>query len=207
MTRKKTLTHAIVLFKRRSIAKHYLQGKSQPQISKLVNWTVKKVSEELQVLRAQWVQAAEIDFAEAQGAALNKIDDLEQEAVREYTKSKRPRKTIIKKRVPIGPPEELPAEITPKGKIIKPSAILELELSEQVDKIEEGTAAVKWHDQIMKCIDMRLKILGLYNQPLKTEGFDERRSVSVELAKETAEGKVRLFMSVFEQWERRIKNR
>lgn len=206
MTRKKTQAHTVVLYKRRSIAKFYLLGKTQSQIAKLVKWSGKKVSEELQVLKAQWIQASEIDFAEAQGAALNKIDDLEQEAVREYTKSKRPKRTIIKKRVPVGPPEELPAEVTPKGKIIKPSAILELELSEQVDKIEEGTAAVKWHDQIIKCIDMRLKILGLYNQPSKLEGFDERRGVSVELAKETAEGKVRLFMSVFEQWERRIKN-
>ena len=198
----KKRSHQVILHNRRTIAKNYLKGKSQTEIGQLVNLSHNMVGQELEVLRRQWVQAAEIDFAEAQGEALHKVNDMEQEAIRQYQKSKRAKKITTRKREPITIKDEENPEVTDEGNIVVPVK-RELVMVEETIRTEQGTSDVRWHDQILKCIDIRLKILGLYKQP--KEGIDGRLE-TVSLTKETTKGKAALFLAVFEEWDQTRKS-
>ncbi len=187
----------IILYQRRSIARFYLKGMSQATIARRVNLTDHQVSDELVVLREQWKQSAEIDFTMAQGAALDRIDDLEQEAINQYIRSKRPRKTTTRKREPKSIPTDKPSKVNNKGDIIPPDP--EFVMVEESIRTEEGTGSIRWHDQILKCIDMRLKILGLYKQTNK-EGFDGA-TIPVNISQETIKGRTALLLAIIKEWE------
>jgi hypothetical protein len=195
----KQRTQEVVLYQRRTIAKNYLKGKSQAEISRIVNLSQPAVANELEILRRQWVQAANVDFAEAQGAALQKIDDMEQEALDQYEKSKQSKKIMTRKRVPKTTIPNGQSEVDEVDNIIEPQSITRYVVVEESIRVEEGTGDVRWHDQVMKCIDMRLKVLGLYRQTTK-EGADGRL-IPVSLTKETVRGKAALFLAIFEEWD------
>jgi len=194
----KKRSHQVILYNRRTIAKNYLKGKSQIEIGALINLSHNMVGQELEALRRQWVMSSEIDFAEAQGEALHKVNDMEQEAINQYQKSKRAKKIITRKREPVTVADTENPEIDDAGNIVSPTK-REFVMVEESIRTEEGTSDVRWHDQILKCIDMRLKILGLYKQPIK-EGFDGRLE-AVSITKETTKGKAALFLAVFEEWD------
>ena len=194
----KQRTQEVVLYQRRVIAKNYLKGKSQVEIARLVNLHQTKVSQELEILRRQWIQAAGVDFAEAQGAALQKIDDMEQEAIQQYQKSRKSKKITTRKREPRTIIPDTQAEVNEKGDIVESQPVTQYVVVEESIRTEEGTGDVRWHDQVMKCIDMRLKVLGLYRQTTK-EGVDGRL-IPVSLTKETIRGKAALFLAIFEEW-------
>ena len=162
----KKRSEQVILYNRRTIARQYLKGRNQEDIAEMVNLTQATVSKEIDALKEQWVRSTEVDFAEAQGAALNKVDAMEQEALNQYKKSKRAKKTTTQKKQPAAMPDNENPEVTSEGEIVAP-IITEYVIVEETIRKEEGTGDVKWYDQVMKCIDMRLKILGLYNQSSK----------------------------------------
>jgi hypothetical protein len=165
----------------------------------MTNLSIPQVSSEIDLLREQWKISSDIDFSEAQGAALNRIDDMEQEAINQYIRSKRAKKTTTRKREPVTAPPDSPAEVTDQGDVILPQNQTDFVVVEESIRTEEGTGSVRWHDQILKCIDMRLKILGLYKQTNK-EGFDAA-TIPVNISEETTKSKTALFLAIIKEWE------
>jgi len=194
----KKRSEQVILYNRRTIARQYLKGRNQEDIAEMVNLTQATVSKEIDALKEQWVRSTEVDFAEAQGAALNKVDAMEQEALNQYKKSKRAKKTTTQKKQPAAMPDNENPEVTSEGEIVAP-IITEYVIVEETIRKEEGTGDVKWYDQVMKCIDMRLKILGLYNQSSKEPSIGP--FIPTGIAKETTKSKVALFLAVFKEWD------
>ena len=186
---------------RRTIAKQYLRGRNQQDIAKMVNLTQQTVSKEIASLKEQWIASTQIDFDEAQGAALNKIDDLEEEAIRQYERSRKSRKVIVHKKEPrVSPDPDKPAQVDDQGNVLAP-ALVEYVTTEISERTESSiTKDVRWHDQIMKCVDMRLKVLGLYKQSEKGGGIDGAL-VPISIAHESTKSKMALLLAVFKEWD------
>lgn len=194
-----------ILVINKMLANYYLRGFNQEDMAARLNISQPEVSKRLKVLRERWIESSKIDFNEAQGSQLEKIDWLERESLRLYIKSGRPKKTIIKEKQPVVKKDEEGRKyITDEGKIIDGSRT-EYVIVKQTEKIEDRDPSGYHLDRIRQLIDMRLRVLGLYNQPAK---IDESRTTTATIAisEETLEGRMDLFLGIIENWRSRIKS-
>jgi hypothetical protein len=192
-------------------AQMYLQGYSQAQIAKTLNVAVMTVNKDLAEVRERWVQSAIIDFTERTGAELEKIDKLEMEYIEGYERSKKSRITVIKKRLPIYREKESgrlyvskegglidsagePVEIAGKKK----ERVDEIIIEESI-KTENRDGDPTWLNGIAHCIDMRLKLFGLY-RTISVPGPEG----SSEQTEESTKVKMALLLAIVDQWQKQI---
>lgn len=76
------------LDRRVQVAHHYLSGKGQPTIAKIIGVSQRTVSNDLALIRKEWMEKATLDFTEAVSEQLAKLDKLEIEYWEAWEKSK-----------------------------------------------------------------------------------------------------------------------
>lgn len=185
-------------------AKLYLEGYSYRQIAAMLNISITTISHDLKLVRERWVQSAVIDFTERQGAELEKIDMLEVEYLNGYKDSKEPKvittvkqipyyrdKKTGKKRMYVNENGELAEGFLQREK----AGSIVIEENVRTEKTKGGES--KWLDGIARCIDMRLRIFGLYraNHPA---GSSENPAD----LKDSSKIKVALFLGLLGEWQK-----
>lgn len=127
---------------RETIAKLYMQGKSQYEIAEVINAqysftiTQQQVSSDLKVIRDRWLESSIRDFDAAKSEQLAKIDLMESEAWEAWDKSKETAKVITRKQ---------------GGK----------NAGEVTTRIERQTGNPAYLNIVDRCIERRCRLLGL----------------------------------------------
>lgn len=167
---------ARVLERRKQIAELYLQGKSQWQISKIVQPNVSQVviSKEMKAIREEWLKATVAAFDEAKAKELAKIDHVEEVAWERFwlsCKNAEEKTTYKEKNLK---PKKLPKVKNSGGKKLpaqpkEPEGEYEFEMvvtKEKVSKLVKGQVGdPRWIDQVKWAIEMRCKILAIVKPP------------------------------------------
>ncbi|HNC59130.1 MAG TPA: hypothetical protein PLP33_27130 [Leptospiraceae bacterium] len=130
------------------ISEYYLDGMSQSNIAKIIGISQSQVSQDLELVRQQWMKETIIDIDIIKAEQLKKIDRIEREMWDCWEKSKRIKKSKVT-----------------RGRINQQTGATpgSFELYE-----EEELGDTKFMDKIQWCISERLKITGGY-APKKIE--------------------------------------
>lgn len=124
------------------IAALYCEGYSLREISKLVAVTFQMVSKDLHVVREEWAARNAEAYQARVARELAKLDHAEHEAWLAWEESKKP--------------EHQHADETERGtggNVTKTRAS-----TKRTNRLPEA----RFHDQVLRCIDMRLRLLGAY---------------------------------------------
>lgn len=124
------------------ISEYYLDGMSQSNIAKIIGISQPQVSQDLELVRQQWMKETIIDIDIIKAEQLKKIDKIEREMWACWEKSKRIKKSKVT-----------------RGRIFQQTGATpgSFELFE-----EEELGDTKFMDKIQWCISERLKITGGY---------------------------------------------
>ena len=194
----KNRTQQQILKDRRDIARRYLKGYPLKEIGEKIGLEIPTINKEIAEIKATWIQSTLIDFNEVQGAALHKLDMLEEKCIEKFAASEKERRTTTQKRIPIMKDEEGKLYVDTKGKLIIEQLSPDYIVVEETIKKEENVGDIRWLSEIRSLLDMRLKILGLYNQPTKdTDGPAGR----VRIAQENTKGKTALLLALITEWD------
>ena len=165
------------------VARLYLKGKSQPEIATELAVSMSTVTNDLAGIREEWIKSAVRDFDAQRSEELARIDYLESVAWDAWERSKKIR--TIRHR-------EVLSMIKLKGKdkTIEALAAKDRELVPISDKTKtikmEAVGDPKFLDQVIKCIELRMKLLCLVkedkpsttnNYLINWEGMFERSEV------------------------------
>ena len=149
------------------------------------------VSKELAVIRERWKASSLIDFDERQAAELEKIDTLEVEYWQGFQRSKLKKTTITTRKIPVYV-DEKGFLIDKNGEASNSEIVTETSVKEEA---RDGDP--KWIDGMQRCIDMRLKIFGLYKS-----GFTRAdMAASVSITDQDTKIQMALLLSIFDYWE------
>ena len=185
----------------------YLQGFSMKHIGLELKIDVSTVSRDLALVRERWMTSAVINFTERQGAELAKIDKMEWEYQAGYERSLQKRVTITKRKLPMYKEKKTGRMYVDSEGILKegkPASHFNRErvgeiVIEEVVKEEQAVGDCKWLDGVLRCIDMRLKIFGLY----RTAGITGLPG-SGEPAPEDTKIKMALLLGIIGEWEKSL---
>lgn len=130
---------------RKKIAGLYLKGWLQVDIAQEVGIDQSTVSRDLKAIRDEWLKSTLVDFNEAEGRELAKIDAVEVEAWAAFERSKEDREISVQESVD-GDSNRQKAQIRTEGRDGDP----------------------KWLEIVLKCSEQRRKILGI-DAPVKSE--------------------------------------
>jgi hypothetical protein len=160
---------------RLKIAKLYLKGHSQAEIGKILNLHQTQVSKELAAIRERWKQKANIDFDEKQAIELERSELLEKKYLESYKRSQNKREITSKKKLPmikVGDKWQIV-----KGKeYIKNSKNIVYVIVEETVTTENPDGNVRYLDGILKCINLRTRILGLQNGLSKSHSEENTKN-------------------------------
>lgn len=92
------------------IAKMYLEGKTQLEISVICKCSVGTVNRDLQILQKNWVESASADISEMKARELAKLDRLEAQAWESFFQSRKTTEKGSGKRRPPQKPSDEPKE-------------------------------------------------------------------------------------------------
>lgn len=133
---------------RAKITELYIQGHYQSDIAEQLGLTQPQISYDLKVIQKEWVKNTTLSLDEYKGKELAKIDHLECVYWQAWDRSLRDFKSKIIKGKGIGKDKET-------GKPIADS-------TEQTMKTEDRNGDPRYLDGVMKCIEQRCKLLGIY---------------------------------------------
>lgn len=141
----------IMLERQELVSRHYLEGKPQHEIAKLVNVSQMTVSNDLLAIRERHVANAERDYKTRLGEELAKLDKVEAAAWRSYERSCEDAVTMTIEKVPVS--------VKPKkGEDAKPSKKIVVTKSIEQRKGQAGDAS--FLSVIDRCVEKRMKLLG-----------------------------------------------
>jgi hypothetical protein len=129
-----------------TIAELYIKGVYQSVIAKQLGLSQVQISYDLKAIQKQWIKETTLSLDQYKGKELARLDEVERTAWDGYSRSKQEFKSKIIK----GKELEKNKEGQTKGKSI-----------EQTIKTEERVGNPKFLDVIVKCIELRCKLLGL----------------------------------------------
>lgn len=151
---------------RKEIAKLYLQGMTQASIAEKLNLSPQTVSRDIRLITKEWTKVASLDLGKARQKELARIDALELEYWAEWERSKEETKSQTAKRVSRGPDKakggQSEKDKTPAESLLESTAIV---------KTEERLGNPVYLAGIQRCIEIRVKLLGL-NVPEKVENYN-----------------------------------
>ena len=140
--------------RRRIVATEYLKGRFQSDIAQELGVSQGTISNDLKAIREQWQKSALIDFNEAVGRELFRIDQLEmtywqswQHSLKEFTSQTTKAKGA-----------RIETRQNDDGEIESETKITPIESSKRQ---EERTGDPRFLAGIQWCIDRRIKLLGL----------------------------------------------
>lgn len=136
------------------VAQLYCQGKSQLEIAREVKVSQDTVSRDLVRIRDLWIAHSLVDFGEARAKELAKVDHLEKVAWEAWSRSCED--AVVKRRRVEKAPQVVPVEGQQK-KVTVMRAVRDVEDVETSGR--DGDP--KFLDVVFKCVEMRLKLLGL----------------------------------------------
>ena len=200
MARKKSdpkRTQAEIQLHYKNEARYYLKGWTLEQMAQKIGLSVPTIMKDLEVVKEQWKQSTLVDFDEAQGAALDKIDQMEAKCIEKFNLSEKEKRTVTQKRIPMMKDEDGKLYVDTKGKLIIDQAEPKYIVVEETIKKEENVGDVRWLTEIRALLDMRMKILGLYKLPEKANG---KLAQPTRIAQENTKGKVALLLALVEEW-------
>lgn len=168
---------------RRNVARLYLAGRIQAQISEELGISQTTVSRDIKFLTDEWKQERVYDINEAKARELAKIDNLELIYWDAWERSRKNAEIKTKKAIKIGI-DLTPAQLATLSAVL-PSDVIKM-ISQGVNRQElqersEGQvgdprylAGIQW------CIEQRCRILGV-EAPKKIEGGGEDGSLEVKI--------------------------
>lgn len=129
------------------IAAGYLRGATLAQMSRELNVAPSMVAALMKVIERRWRERADADFARARAAEIAKLDHLEETYWQAWERSLEEKKKDERIIVPLGDLDE-------KGKP---------KLGQKRHKVatEESMGDPRFLDGVFRCIDRRIKLLGL----------------------------------------------
>lgn len=166
------------------VSRYYLQGKTQPEIAKLVEISQSTVSRDIKVLEEEWQTERVYNINEAKARELARVDILELEYWEGYERSKLDAitRTRTLKELPAGS-EQVGGDKLNKKKPKKGGTQQELQ-----EVIKGQTGDPRFLQGIAWCINKRCEILGV-DAPKKIEGnlggeiLFTRKKIGVDLDK------------------------
>lgn len=145
--------------RRRKTARLYLEGHSQREIADRLRVSVATVGGDLAKIRKQWLDSTLIDFDEAKAKEIAKIDAVEAELWEAWRRSCKPNRVT---------------EITEKASVLvhKKSRTTVNEPFERNQKtvLRDQSGDPRFMDGILKCVEMRLRLLGALKDPTGGRG-------------------------------------
>ena len=135
-----------VLKRRTTVSEMYLAGRTQYQISLVVNVTPQQVSQDLKRVREHWRSSTLQNFEQKVDIEIAKADQVEQEAWIAYENSRGKHVTVLNRAGEHG--------------------------AETITKTEYLTGDPSYLSTILRCIDIRCKILGLLAPTKVKTGVD-----------------------------------
>jgi len=148
---------AFRLQRRDQVAKYYLKGLTQLEISQKLECSLKTIANDLRVVREAWLQSSLQNFDEKKSLELARLDELEavawqawqkstQDTVTKYTKTELMRKPVGTR---AGGHKKAAHQMTPI-KVV------------ENESLRSNSGDPRFLEQIGRCIEMRLKVIGAF---------------------------------------------
>jgi hypothetical protein len=151
----------VALYRRKEVAKRYVQGQSQWEIANDLNLSETTVTGDIRTIREQWLASALQDFNSAKAMELAKIDNLEATAWEAWHRSCADQRKITTKQALKGTKAEPLSNPDPRSSRKKPPLTLEMMVVGQDTEIKNTGGNPAFLATIQWCIEVRVKILGL----------------------------------------------
>jgi hypothetical protein len=149
-----------ILERRKNVAARYVRGATQWEIARAFEVDQKTISNDLAAIRKEWLAGAVRDMDEIKARELAKIDACEAEAWKAWTKSQE-NAEILRARM--------------RGQ------------ESQTEKVSKGQAGdPRFLDVVLKCVEKRCQILGVYDEVFARQLADLRRQIE-QLEREAAD--------------------
>lgn len=150
--------------RRKQVAELYLQGFTYQQIAdQIKTYSYKTVETDIKWIHEQWLASTLVDMDDRKRLELQRIDNLEKTAWEAWAKScekaefERKRKEFIRKEI---------KEKDKRGKETTLHKIIPYKI--QTETTSRGQSGdPRFLDQVHKCIELRLKVLGLLSPDVK----------------------------------------
>ena len=144
------------------------------------------ISRDIKEIKKRWAESEISNIDERIVQELTKIDLVEREAYLAWEKSKGSKFTISEKKV-IATADNKQTVVTDKGElVVEPTNETQIGLAERTTKQEETVGDPRWLDIINKCIDRRIRLLGL-DAPKKIIIEDETEEQQAEIQSRKAQ--------------------
>lgn len=160
--------------RRKIVASMYVRGSSQWEIAKSLNppVTQKTVSEDLRVVREEWLKSAAQEYDALKAKELAAIDDLQEECWKQFRLSCKVRTKTVKLEKELKLPKIDISKNKGNGSIPFPKSKVD-PLPDPVmtttkigkDYRYPSTGNPAWLDRVQWCVEMRCKILGIVKPP------------------------------------------
>lgn len=159
----------VILERRKNVAKRYIRGETQWEIARAFEVDQGTISRDLDAIRKLWIEEAVRDMDEIKAKELAKIDTVEAEAWKAWTKSQENAEVMRAKRRGIGSGSEE-------------------RVTSETEKVTKGQAGdPRYLELVLKCVEKRCQILGVYDAVFARQLEELRRQIE-ELENEDADG-------------------
>lgn len=140
-----------ILERRKRVAARYIRGETQWEIARAFEVDQKTVSNDLKAIRAEWLASAVQDMDAIKARELARVDECEAQAWKAWTKSQE-NAEVLRARM--------------RGQ------------QSETEKVSKGQAGdPRFLDVVLKCVEKRCLILGVYDVAFLREVNDLRRLV------------------------------
>lgn len=154
-----------VIERRVKVAKLYLRGTTQYDIAGEIGVDRSTIARDLEAVRKEWMASSLVDFNEAKAVELQKLDHLESVAWQGWERSCLDAVTVQHKTEKVRKrksKEEQQEEAKGKRRVEEgEEALIPIKVNED-RKVSGQAGDPRFLEQVYKCIDARLKVLGAY---------------------------------------------